>query len=794
MKRCAFTTCLVFFILLHTQAQTIDSTIEKYAGEYSSERIYLHYDKSTYAPGETIWFKAYLMQGIYPATDSKTLYIDWTDDKGNVLLHSPSPIVDGTTVGQFDLPATYTGKFIHLKAYTKWMLNFDTAFLYNNDLRVLTKTNIAQATKMVITPSLQFFPEGGDMITGVTNKIAFKASDQFGRPVLIKGEITDKAGKVLDSLHVIHDGMGFFFLTPKEGDALTAKWKDDKGKSYSTELPTAKSSGITMQVVPSKNNRIFSVTAPATEAVAVGKVHLIGTMYQHEIFKVTKDISSGTAQGVIPTQDLPSGILTITVFNDHWVPLAERITFIDNREYLFQAEMEVQHWGLNKRARNEVQIAVPDNLPANFSVAVTDVDIDADSSDNIISHLLLTGELKGRIFNPAWYFTDSSNSRSGELDLVMLTHGWRRFNWDNVAKGVFPKINYQKDTSYLTLSGKIYGATTSQLRDAANIVLMINNADHGKQMLALPVSPSGVFNDPSYLLFDTANIYYQLSKASGITDVSVKFMEGRLPPLQNNIAATGNYYSKFFDTAGNARHLALANELHELLAKYHGKVLETVKISVKTKSPVEMLDEKYTSGMFKGGDGYQFDLLTDQRASASTSIFNYLQGQVAGLQISTAGNTPTLQWRGGSPALFLDEIPSDASMLASIPVSDVAYIKVMRPPFMGASGGANGAIAIYTRRGDDAKAVGGKGLSSNTVTGYTGIREFYAPNYGTFNPDDDKRDLRTTLYWNPNVVTTPQQSKVVVTFYNNDITKAFRVIIEGMTKDGRLTHIEQIME
>lgn len=794
MKRCAFTTCLVFFILLHTQAQTIDSTIEKYAGEYSSERIYLHYDKSTYAPGETIWFKAYLMQGIYPATDSKTLYIDWTDDKGNVLLHSPSPIVDGTTVGQFDLPATYTGKFIHLKAYTKWMLNFDTAFLYNNDLRVLTKTNIVQATKMVITPSLQFFPEGGDMIIGVTNKIAFKASDQFGRPVLIKGEITDKAGKVLDSLHVIHDGMGFFFLTPKEGDALTAKWKDDKGKSYSTELPTAKSSGITMQVVPSKNNRIFSVTAPATEAVAVGKVHLIGTMYQHEIFKVTKDISSGTAQGVIPTQDLPSGILTITVFNDHWVPLAERITFIDNREYLFQAEMEVQHWGLNKRARNEVQIAVPDNLPANFSVAVTDVDIDADSSDNIISHLLLTGELKGRIFNPAWYFTDSSNSRSGELDLVMLTHGWRRFNWDNVAKGVFPKINYQKDTSYLTLSGKIYGATTSQLRDAANIVLMINNADHGKQMLALPVSPSGVFNDPSYLLFDTANIYYQLSKASGITDVSVKFMEGRLPPLQNNIAATGNYYSKFFDTAGNARHLALANELHELLAKYHGKVLETVKISVKTKSPVEMLDEKYTSGMFKGGDGYQFDLLTDQRASASTSIFNYLQGQVAGLQISTAGNTPTLQWRGGSPALFLDEIPSDASMLASIPVSDVAYIKVMRPPFMGASGGANGAIAIYTRRGDDAKAVGGKGLSSNTVTGYTGIREFYAPNYGTFNPDDDKRDLRTTLYWNPNVVTTPQQSKVVVTFYNNDITKAFRVIIEGMTKDGRLTHIEQIME
>ena len=118
--------------------------------------------------------------------------------------------------------------------------------------------------------------------------------------------------------------------------------------------------------------------------------------------------------------------------------------------------MNVEHWGLNKRAKNEIQITVPDSLPANFSVAVTDVDIDADSSDNIISHLLLTGELKGQVYHPSYYFTNTSIQLADHLDLVMLTHGWRRFKWDDVAAGKFPKIIYPKDTSYLTLSGNLW--------------------------------------------------------------------------------------------------------------------------------------------------------------------------------------------------------------------------------------------------------------------------------------------------------------------------------------------------
>lgn len=794
MKRFLISACINFLLLSAAAAQNIDSTINTYATKYGEERVYIHYDKSTYAPGETVWFKVYLMQDIYPANSSKTFYIDWTDDKGNLLAHNLSPIVDGTTVGQFDIPAAYTGKFIHVKAYTKWMLNFDSAFLYNNDLRILTTNSLAEKTKNIITPSMQFFPEGGDIVAGVPNKVAFKANDQYGRPLKIKGIVQSKAGSLLDSLHVIHDGMGFFLLHPEAGESFSAKWKDEKGAEHITPLPGVKAGGVSMSVLISGKNRIFNILASPEVAASLGSLYVIGTMYQHEIFKIAKDFKDGAVNGVVPTQALPSGILTITAFDNQWKPIAERITFINNGEFLFQPELEVQHWGLNKRARNEIQITVPDSLDANFSVSVTDIDIDADSSDNIISHLMLTGELKGKVFNPSYYFSNDSDSLAQQLDLVMLTHGWRKFNWDKVTKGELPSISYPKDTSYLTLSGKVYGATSFQLRDADNIILLVNNKTIGKKMMVIPLEANGTFNDPSFLLFDTAQIYYQLSKAKGLGDVSVKFLEGRLPPLRNNIAATGNFYSKFLDTAGNARHLQLANQLADIANQYKAKVLETVTIKVKTKSPVEVLDEKYASGLFKGGDGYQFDLLDDTRAFGSRSIFDYLQGQVAGLQINSSSNPPTLQWRGGSPQLFLDEVATDPSFISSIPVTDVAYIKVLRPPFMGSSNGANGAIAIYTRRGDDRKMEPGKGLANNTVTGYTAIREFYSPNYGTISPDDDKADIRTTLYWNPQVITTPVNNKAVLTFYNNDISRAFRVIIEGMTKDGRLTHLEQIME
>lgn len=782
---------ILLFFVHQLKAQDILKNIENHAAVSQEERIYIHFDKTSYSPGESIWFKAYIMKTIYPEDDSKTLYVDFSDEKGNLLLHSTSAIIDGTSFSQFDISPKYTGQFISIKAYTKWMLNFDSSFLYHKEIKILHKNGSA-LTKKSKPDQITFFPEGGNIIGGIVNKIAFKMNDEYGRPVKGTGVIQNKSGKFIDSLRIIHDGMGYFYLNPQPGETFLAKWHSENAKEQSIDLPPVMNNGLGMQVGIFEDKRSLKISSPEMDDSR--QLHVIGTMYQQSVFNFSRSLVKGNLEAIIPVLDLPSGILVITVFDEKWNPLAERITYVNNEEYIFHPEITVQHWGLNKRAKNELLITVPDSLVANLSLSVTDGDIALDTSDNIISTLKLTSELKGRVNNPAFYFKDNNESTAKLLDLVMLTNGWRRFNWQNIVGGKMPEMTYPKDTSYLTISGKIYGATPVQLRNAGDIVLLFKQNGQGNNIVNVPISSDGTFSDPNLILFDTANIYYQLPKGKGLEGATVQFMQNRLPPLGNIRKATGDIYNYNTDTTGNSRQFRLADIANQEEEFARAKILETVTIKRKTKTPVEILDEKYASGMFQGGDGYQFDLINDPFAASSINIFSYLQGKVAGLQINTTSNPPSLTWRGGAPGIYLDEMPASADMLSGISVSDVAYIKVIRPPFLGASGGGNGAIAIYTRRGGDVQHTEGKGLSKNVVTGYTAIRQFYSPDYSTYKEDYDKKDIRTTLYWNPEIMTAPGSNKVLLSFYNNDISESFKVVLQGMTKDGRLANVVMEMQ
>jgi hypothetical protein len=136
----------------------------------------------------------------------------------------------------------------------------------------------------------------------------------------------------------------------------------------------------------------------------------------------------------------------------------------------------------------------------------------------------------------------------------------------------------------------------------------------------------------------------------------------------------------------------------------------------------------------------------------------------------------------------------DANALQSIPMSDVALVKVFRPPFFGGfGGGSGGAIAVYTKKGGAGnQAV--KGLDAATIHGYSEMKEFYSPDYLVPDPAHAEDDVRTTLYWNPFVYTDRDHRRLVFSFYNNDITKRIRVVVEGFNVDGKLTRIEKVFE
>ncbi|MDE3182985.1 MAG: hypothetical protein KGM16_06155 [Bacteroidota bacterium] len=787
--------CISLLGFLNAGAQNIDSTLATYAKDYGQEKMYLQYDKSSYAPGETVWFKDYLMKGMFPDDESKTVYIDWIGENGNILLHSVCAVENASTFGQFEIPVNYTGQFIHVKAYTKWMLNFDTSFLYNHDLKILSEEKKSSA-KSELIPELHFFPEGGDAIAGITNKIAFKVNDQYGRPVSIKGVVKDNTGSVIDSLKIIHNGMGYFFIFPHEGQTFSALWEYENGDMHTTPLPAIKNSGVGLRVTVAGSKRIFLVSSSPSSSLT--RVHILGTMYENKIFALDETLEKGKVEGTIPTESLPSGILTITVFDQQWKPLAERITYVNNEDYLFQPEVNFVDVGFKKRAKNDLEISVPDNMSANLSVSVTDAKLESDNSDNIISHLLLTAELKGKVYDPAHYFLNKSDSIAQQLDLVMLTHGWRRFNWEKVIQGKFPVIKYPKDTSYLSLSGKVIGATPEQLQKAGDIILMLTEKNSGTQTFTIPVAPNGYFDDPSLILFDTAQIFYDFATKKSMSKISVQFMPDILPPFSNYFSAPvfSNLYFK--DTTGNNYHLQLSREAELQLQYFKGKVLENINIKSKIKSKVQMVNDKYTSGLFKAGNATELDLLDDPLSTSYTDIVSYIQGKVPSLYFdNTANKFLWMRNRAGEngPGLYLNEMATSYDMISNIPVANVAYIKVFRPGVVGAPGsGTGGAIVIYTKIGKDGEPISNlKGLDNNHVNGYTVVREFYSPDYDTL-ATDDKKDLRTTLYWNPTITTSPGQNKVNLTFFNNDFTGEYRVIIEGMTNDGRLTHIEKIVK
>src|SRR6476620_1662377 len=137
-------------------------------------------------------------------------------------------------------------------------------------------------------------------------------------------------------------------------------------------------------------------------------------------------------------------------------------------------------------------------------------------------------------------------------------------------------------------------------------------------------------------------------------------------------------------------------------------------------------------------------------------------------------------------------MPVDISQLTDMSMANVAYIKVFNPPFFGAfGGGASGAIAVYTPKGGGANinAKQGRGMPFKIITGYAPQKEFYSPNYVTFDQINEQEDLRSTLYWNPTILTTKENHIIKINFFNNDITSSFRVIVEGVSKDGKLTRV-----
>jgi hypothetical protein len=771
-------------------SQAIDSILAQ-SEPLLSEKIHIHFDKTTYNKGETVFYKIYLLHNSNDtAAVSKNVYLEWYDAEGKMIKHTAAPILISTSQGSFDIPLDYKGQALHVKAFTRWMMNDDPGFTYRRELGVNTG-NPGTADPSPGKTIVEVFPEGGFLIQGLNTRIAFKATNRYGNPVGIRGVLTDDTNTVIDSLNVKHDGMGSFYFVPLSGKTYSLNWTDENGATGTTPVPVTKTEGAQLSIKAMNGKARFQVRRTDNAPENFRRMVLLVHMNQITLYRVSINTTEKTTlNSELPLAELPTGLLQFTLFTSDWIPVAERVVFVNNRSHEFEAKIKAEKIRTGRREKNTLEISVPDTGFTNMSLSITDAAVNPPDQHTIFSDIFLSSEIKGKIHNPGYYLSGNNENTSADLDLVMLTHGWRRFDWDKI-KTQMPETIHPVETEYMKLRGQVSGVKKIDTSVMLNMIVI--GKDSSRQFLSVQVEKDGSFEYPQ-VFFDTAKVYFNFNNNPSLTkDATLQMDNSLLKPVPSVIQVGNSPPFLWNDNQAKQKLDAVLAEQELLRKRMAEATLAEVTVTTRAKTREQVVNDKYTTGFFARGNNTRvFDLTDETKPVFSRNVLEYLQSKVAGLQISGTN----VSWRGDVPEFFLDELRTDLDHISSIPMANIAMIKTFPPIFMFATGGGRGgAIAVYSKKGNDAPPANDiKGMENRVLAGYSKFREFYSPDYEKTSEEDAKPDNRTTLYWNPYLITNKTMQKVKIEFFNNDFTQTFNVVLEGVNAAGKMTRVVRTID
>jgi hypothetical protein len=471
------------------------------------EKVYLHFDNTGYVLGDTIRFKAYAVNAsdFLPDTLSGVLYAELLNEKGKVLETKKLKIENGQCHGDFHLSETnveYFAGFYEIRAYTKAMLNFgvETVFsrvfpvfneyrsneqyteddikadLHLNEALVIPLPNLRPKVPKRDKVHADFYPEGGNLVTGLTSNVAFRITDGQGRALNATGEILNPQGEILSTSSTEHAGMGSFAYTPDGNDNRVKITCDDK--DYFFDLPESKATGYVLQTrhFP-KNALVVRIEKnPQTPRSLLG----LSVLCRGEVlFFQVIDSGDESCSLKIPCDVLGNGVHQITLFDSKGEIFAERLVFIPPKEQeqlRLEAIPDKTIYEPNDLIR--IDFSVTGNHPdreAVFSLAVRDEEMMIQTNPgNIYTNLLLSSDLKGFIENPEDYFcTKNPNLQARKLDLLMMVQGWKRYEWQTIA-GIKPFKPLHNPEKQLIINGHVASP------DGKNIELHVSMENENK--------------------------------------------------------------------------------------------------------------------------------------------------------------------------------------------------------------------------------------------------------------------------------------------------------------------------
>ena len=330
------------------------------------EKVYLHVDRDSYFAGEDIWFKAYLIDALdrLPTDHSNNLHVELISPSLKIISNSIIRLDSGLGNGNFKLPIDIKSGRYTLRAYTNYMRNYGDQLFFNKEIAVINSADsgkISEGVKYVEKGiQVSFFPEGGSLIDNVSSIVAFKAENYLGKSYDVSGKIFSSRGELITSFKSTHLGMGTFFLRPQPGLSYYSIVRGDDSIDIRTDLPKSFSMGVTFSASINQNNELLIIAKTNPESLALlsdTDLLLTFSVRKEGIKTIPIKIKSPVTSFIITTDDLPDGIIMLTLSTTKDLPLSERLIYIE-REAPLKIQIETDKHLYNKREPVALKISL----------------------------------------------------------------------------------------------------------------------------------------------------------------------------------------------------------------------------------------------------------------------------------------------------------------------------------------------------------------------------------------------------------------------------------------------------
>jgi len=771
----------VFIFLLlwvsKSDAQVPDILQNSFAQEQQQilqEKIFVHTDKTFYLTGEILWFKVYAVDASLnkPVDISKVAYIEVLDNRNTPLLQAKVNLHNGLGSGSLYIPVTATNGNYKLRAYTNWMKNFSADFYFEQPVIIVNPLISPQTQARDVKPDndIQFFPEGGNLVDGIKNMVAFKAVGANGKGVEVTGVIINDHNDTVAHFTSFKFGMGRFAFTPSLSHTYKAVMRIGQNGALIKELPFIQKQGYTMQVTDGRPGQL-AVTIN-TKATGQPNETLYVFVHSGQYIKLAEGINlnNGTATLLLDKNKLGDGISHITLFNAQKKPVCERLYFKRPQQLLINATADRLDYSIRDKVNIDIDVQSEAGKPkiSDLSLSVYKLDsLQTAEPAQILSYLWLKAELKGNI-ESADYYLRTNNAQSDEaLDNLMLTQGWSRFKWQDILSTrqapsfkFLPEYNGHIVTARVTEgeNGKPVEGTIAYLGATGKRVQLY----------------TALSDTTGHLLFDTKDFYgsNELVLQLGTEKDSVYHLD-ILSPFSEQYSA--NNLSSLNITPNLKRALEINNVAMQAQNIFNGNKLKQYydpgidSIAFYGKGKTYLLDD-FTR--FTTMEEVLREYVTEATVSRSQKHFHIKAFNGQGLL-------------DGDPLVMLDGVPvfSMDRVMAIDPLKIKKLQTVGRRFYLGPAS-FEGIFSFTTYKGD----LGGFEINPHAVVlDYEGMqlqREFYSPVYDTDNKTKSTiPDQRVLLYWSPDVIT-DIKGKTKASFYTSDEAGKYIGIIQGITATG----------